>query len=68
MLQAHTGSAQLPAAGPKELAWLQFWLSGKESHCWGAESVQVKKGVKKPCVTYVGTSPDASQSKIAKSK
>lgn len=47
----HRERMQLPAVGPEELAWLQFWLSGKESHRWGAESIRVKKGVKKPCVT-----------------
>lgn len=52
-LQVHTGSAQLPAVGPEELAWLQFWLSGKESHHQGAESIQVKKGVTKLCMTYL---------------
>lgn len=44
---------QLPAAGPEELALLQFLLSGRERHHREAGSIQVKKGVKKACVTYL---------------
>lgn len=56
----HQEHAQLTAVGPKELAWLQLWLSGKEGHHWGAESTPMQKDVKKPCATYLETSPDAS--------
>lgn len=38
----------LPAAGPKELAWVQLSLSGKESNHWGAESIRMKKWLRNP--------------------